>query len=145
MPGGRPTDYTQEIADIVCKELSQGKSLRKVCLDDNLPSAATIFNWLAKNKEFLEQYTRAKESSSEALNEMLMDIGDQAIEHAESTDTKVSGAIVQAYKLKADNMKWYMSKVKPKKYGDKVDVTSGGEAIKGNTIVIGDFKDATGT
>ena len=46
---------------------------------------------------------------------------------------------MQAVKLKADNLKWSMSKMKPKKYGDKVDVTSDGKAIKGNTLILQDF------
>lgn len=141
-PVGRPSKYSQEIADEICRQISQGYSLRKICLDEDMPSGVTIFSWLRTNEEFLKQYNIACEERVESQHEMIADIGDEAIDAAQEVDPKASGAVVNAYKLKADNLKWSMSKMKPKKYGDKVDVTSGGEAIKGNNIIIGDFKDA---
>ena len=59
----------------------------------------------------------------------MLDFGDQAIELAESADPKAAGAMVQAVKLKADNLKWVMSKMKPKKYGDKLDMTTNGKDL----------------
>lgn len=139
---GRPSLYTQELADRICAQLAQGISLRTVCLADDMPAASSVFKWLRENKDFSEQYARAKEESADADSEELADLGDQAIALSQSVPEKVAGAVVQAVKLKADNLKWAMSKKKPKKYGDKVDLTSGGEAIKGNTVVFTNFKDA---
>lgn len=126
---GRPSIYSQELADKICSLLAEGMSLRTICKGEDMPDKATIFRWFRENKEFCDQYARAKEASSEALNEELMDLGDEAISLAQEVDAKVSSAVVNAVKLKADNIKWYMSKQKPKKYGDKVDVTSGGNPI----------------
>lgn len=106
-----------------------------------MPAASSVFKWLRENKDFSEQYARAKEESADADSEELADLGDQAIALSQSVPEKVAGAVVQAVKLKADNLKWAMSKKKPKKYGDKVDLTSGGEVIKGNTVVFTNFKD----
>jgi hypothetical protein len=50
---------------------------------------------------------------------------------------------IQRSRLRVDARKWIASKLKPKKYGDKMDVTSDGKAIKGNTIMFTDFKDDT--
>lgn len=126
---GRPSIYTKELADKICAELAQGISLRTVCLAEDMPVAATVFNWLRTNKEFLEQYAGAKEESADAMNEVLMDLGDEAVRLAQAVDPKASSAVVQGVKLKADNMKWAMSKMKPKKYGDKLDVTSDGKQL----------------
>ncbi len=125
----RPTDYTPELAIKLCDRLSEGVSLRTVCLSDDMPDKSTVFDWLRKYKEFADQYAQAKAESSEALNEELMDLGDEAIDHAYKADPKASSAVVQAVKLKADNMKWYMSKMKPKKYGDKIDMTTNGKDL----------------
>lgn len=38
-------------------------------------------------------------------------------------------ARVQARRLQVDTRKWYLSKVLPKLYGDKLDLTSGGEKL----------------
>lgn len=143
-PIGRPSDYTQELADKICSQLAEGKSVRTICLAEDMPVGSTVFKWLREHKDFSEQYARAKEESGDADLETLEDIGDTAIQEAKLADPKSSSAIVQAYKLKADNLKWYMSKKKPKKYGDKLDVTSDGKAIAGNTIVFKDFKNETG-
>lgn len=125
--GGRPSEFTQEIADKICAELSIGKSLRTVCKAEDMPSLQTIFNWFRTQKGFVEQYALAKEQGSEAWHEELADLGDQAIEHAYKADPKAANAVVSAVKLKADNIKWMMSKMKPKKYGDKLDLSNNGK------------------
>lgn len=127
--GGRPTKYTQKLADKICEELALGKSMRTVCKGEDMPAISSVFKWLREIKGFSEQYDTAKKESSEALNEILLDLGDDAIALSQSVDSKASNAVVQAVKLKADNMKWYMSKMKPKKYGDKLDMTTNGKDI----------------
>lgn len=129
MPAGRPSEYTKEIGEEFCSRLSKGKSMRTVCKDDDMPSAATIFKWMRDNPEFLKQYEQAKVNSADAHLETIEELGDLAIEEAKTVDPKSSNAVVSAYKLKADNLKWYMSKLKPKKYGEKLDVTSDGKPL----------------
>ncbi len=126
---GRPSDYTQELADKICEEISQGKSLRKICEIEGMPSGVTIFSWFRKYPEFLKQYERATEERTETQQEIIIDLGDKAIIHAEAADPKAANAVVSAYKLKADNLKWSMSKMKPKKYGDKLDMTTNGKDL----------------
>ena len=94
-----------------------------------MPDKATVFRWLRKYEEFRDQYARAKQESADAQQEIIEDIGDESIEAAYKADPKAANAVVSAYKLKADNLKWVMSKMKPKKYGDKLDLTSGGDKL----------------
>lgn len=115
--GGRPSKYSQEIADRICDQLSEGISLRTVCLADDMPDKQTVFSWIRKHKEFLDQYARAKEESADAMAEEILDIADE-----KESD-------VQRSRLRVDTRKWIMSKMKPKKYGEKLDVTSGGEKL----------------
>lgn len=126
---GRPEIYTQDLADILCARIAEGVSVRTVCAMEDMPCTSTFFKWIRENKEFLQQYVQAKEASVDAQHEILEDIGDEAIGKAQVVDARASNAVVSAYKLKADNLKWLMSKMKPKKYGDKVDLTSGGEKL----------------
>lgn len=126
---GRPSDYTDKLAREICTRISAGESMRSVCLDEAMPSMESVWKWIREKPEFLEQYTRATDERTETQQEMLIEMGDRAIAHAEEADPKAAGAVVQAYKLKADNLKWSMSKMKPKKYGDKLDLTSGGEKL----------------
>lgn len=138
---GRPDIFTKELADEVCKRIADGKSLRSVCKENDMPGMTTVFKWLRENEGFTKQYARACVERTEAQQEEMLEIGDNAISHSETADPKAANAVVSAYKLKADNLKWSMSKMQPKKYGDKVDVTSDGKQIKGNTIMFGNFKE----
>ncbi len=128
MPAGRPTDYTQELASEICSRLATGDSMRKVCQADDMPSRKSIFLWLAKFPEFSDQYAKAKEEAAEALAEEMFDIADdgqndwmeQLDRDGEVTGYKVNGETIQRSKLRVDVRKWYLSKIKPKKYGEKI-------------------------
>lgn len=127
---GRPTDYTPEMADLICEQLSMGKSLKSALeAVEGSPSAATVFSWMGKIKEFPDKYARAKQEGTDAMAEDIMDISDESISDAYKADPKAAGAAVQAQRLRIDTRKWLMSKMKPKKYADHIDVTSGGQAL----------------
>lgn len=72
-----------------------------------MPGMKTVFQWLGKNDQFAQQYAHAKQEASDALFEELLDIADN-----EEGDT-------QRDRLRVDTRKWMMSKMKPKKYGDR--------------------------
>ncbi len=146
--GGRPQIYTKELADRVCHELAMGKSLRTVCKAEDMPAISTIFTWFRTQEGFTEQYEKAKQEATDALAEEILDISDESsndykeeVRPDGSTYTKVNQENIQRARLRVDTRKWLMAKMKPKKYGDKVDVTSGGETIKGNNIIFSNFKD----
>ncbi len=105
----RPSEYTPEVTDRICARLAAGESLRSVCRDDSMPCVATVFNWMRSYPAFLEQYARAKEESADALTDEMLEIADN-----ETGD-------VQRDRLKVDTRKWLASKLKPKKYGEKVE------------------------
>lgn len=145
-PIGRPTIYTPELADSICDLIITGKSLNSICFSEDMPDKAQVFRWLAKYPDFRDKYALASEERTESQKEVLDDIGDNAIYESKVVDPKAANAVVAAWKLKADNLKWTMSKMKPKKYGDGLDLTSKGEKLtSGNTIVFQDFskKDET--
>lgn len=134
----RPTEYTKEKADKICAQLAEGISLRTVCKAKDMPSVQTIFNWLRTKEGFLEQYARAKEESADAMAEEILDISDDGVndwmwiqygKDEENGAWKVNNEAVQRSKLRVDTRKWIMSKMKPKKYGDKLDITSGNKPI----------------
>src|SRR6185369_16989357 len=132
---GRPTDFTQELADRICAELAEGKSLRSVCLAEEMPDKSTVFRWLRRNNDFQDQYARAKEEAADALAEEILDLSDAAISVIKSGAEKKSGAYAQAVRLQVDTRKWIMSKMKPKKYGEALDLTTKGGEIKNVNII----------
>lgn len=145
MPGGRPEIYTQELADAVCENIAKGYSMRTVCALEGMPSLTTVFKWLRTYKEFAEQYAYATQERTEAMSEDILDIADDGsndlmlIQKGSQVYEVENKEVTNRSRLRVDTRKWLMSKMKPKKYGEKVDVTSDGKEIKGNVIVLKDF------
>lgn len=132
---GRPTDYSQELVDSICGELCLGRSLRSVCDDEGMPTVKTVFNWLRVHEEFLQQYAKAKEESSDAMAEDLLHIADTPV-MGEIKTIKPDGSVeikqdemLGHRRLQVDTRKWLMSKMKPKKYGEKIDHTTNGKDL----------------
>ncbi|QZN94120.1 DNA packaging protein [Symbiopectobacterium purcellii] len=109
--GGRPSDFSPELADEICSLLMVGESLRSICKRQGMPVLSTVTLWLSKHEEFSVQYARAREIQAEVLAEDAMNIADAAVED--------SAAVAKA-RLQVDARKWYASKVAPKKYGDRI-------------------------
>jgi hypothetical protein len=62
---GRPSDYSDEIAEKICNRLGEHETLREICLDPTMPERATILDWLAHRKEFRDRYRDALEWAAE--------------------------------------------------------------------------------
>jgi len=136
MPAGRPRKYTPALANKVCALLAEGMSMRKVASINGMPSKTTMFKWLAEIDEFAVQYTRAKQESADSLvDEMLEIADDEATSDLIIDDVPVidpdtlkpykilTSAGVQHARLRVETRKWISSKLKPKKYGDKIEQT----------------------
>ncbi len=127
-PVGRPSDYGPAVATEVCRRLANGQSLREIARDSDMPSMTTVFNWIGVHPEFLEQYTRAKAAMAEHFAEDLLDIADDGNndwmerkgEDGQSLGWRENGEALQRSKLRVDTRKWLLSKLLPKKYGERI-------------------------
>lgn len=128
MPGGRPTDYGDEVVDLICSRLAVGESLNRICKDADMPAMSTVFGWLSKYPEFLEKYTRAREAQAETHADRIIEIADDADIDANHK------------RIMVDARKWVASKLKPKRYGDKLDLDHSGNV--GLTVTVKRLTDA---
>lgn len=134
---GRPTIYTKELADIICTRLTEGESLRRILLTKGMPSSSTIYRWLLNEdyKSFWEQYARAREVQAEVMFDEILDIADDGsndfmtITKGDYTYNVEDREVTNRSKLRVDSRKWYLSKVLPKKFGDKLDMTTNGKDL----------------
>lgn len=123
---GRPTAYCEPLIEIICFRLSIGESLKTICKDSDMPNAATVYLWLQKYPEFYEKYSKAKALCSDYWCDEILEISDDGTnDWVETHDPdnpgyRFSGEHFQRSRLRVDSRKWLMSKLMPKRFGDKV-------------------------
>jgi hypothetical protein len=132
---GRPTKYDEKLADKICEMIAtSNKSLASICQAEGMPSRTTIYNWLKDNQLFLNKYTRAKEDQADFLAEEMIKIADEEMKTEVETEgeylTVTRQDNVQRSRLMIETRKWLAMKLKPKKYGEKLDVEVQSKIIK---------------
>lgn len=129
----RPSEFTQEVADKICEGLMDGRSLRNVCLEDDMPSKTTVFRWLQVNEKFSDQYARARAVQAEIYADEINDIADDGSNDYMTITVNghekevVNQENIQRSRLRVDSRKWIASKLLPKVYGDKQQVEHTGK------------------
>lgn len=133
MAGGRPSTYSTDITDEICERIAIGQSLRTITSDERMPAMSTIFKWIREHEEFSKHYAIAKAEQAEALTEEMLDIVDSAANPllVEGVPLVIDGKPVMIVdapsvnhaRLKVDTRKWLASKLKPKKYGEKLELS----------------------
>lgn len=124
---GRPTIYSEALALAICTRLTEGISLRTICLDEDMPSISAVINWLADgaHETFVAQYTRAREAQADRMAEEILEISNTPVLgiKTKTTDgrTEVTeGDMIEHRRLQVDARKWLAARMAPKKYGDRI-------------------------
>jgi hypothetical protein len=123
---GRPSEYSEAIGDEICARMAGGESLHKIANDPDMPARSTILRWISKNEIFGRQYTAAREALQDYWWDKAMEVafdgsGDIIIENGK---TKVDNENVHRSRLKVDTIKWTLSKLNPRKFGDTPDLSA---------------------
>jgi hypothetical protein len=133
MPAGRPTDYTPELGERICEVVALNpKGLPALCDEYKwFPADETIRKWRYRHPEFNGNYMRAKEFQLEQMAEVILDICDETPvcempDPDGGVSLRVDGAGVQRNRLRVDTRKWIMSKLAPKRFGEKSEVALSG-------------------
>jgi glycerol-3-phosphate dehydrogenase len=101
---GRPSTFSQEIADRICEHIANGGYATKL-ERFGLPSSTTLGKWLNENEEFAAQYARARERRAEHFANEMVEIADTADDPAKA-------------RLQVETRKWVASKLFPRMYGE---------------------------
>ena len=139
-PRGGQTVYTQEKADFVLRELADGQSLRRICTTEQALAfdpplkPSTVRQWVYDDVEgFAARYAHARDLGIEAMADEMFDIADDGandymtITKGDYEYNVEDKEVTNRSKLRVDTRKWYLSKLAPKRYGDKLDVTHKGD------------------
>lgn len=125
---GRPSSYTDDKAAEICARLAGGEPLTRICRDEHLPDVATVYRWLIAKESFREMYARAREDQADTLADEIQAIADEPMVGVKTTTKpngdveKVEGDMIEHRRLRVDARKWIAAKLKPRKYGDKLEL-----------------------
>jgi hypothetical protein len=123
---GRPTTYTPELAAYVCKIVAtHTHGLKKLhAMYEDFPDHTTIALWRFKHKEFSSQYLEAKQAQMDLTMENLDDVLDESLHYYtdEKGNQRIDSPSATIAIAKANNRKWFASKIAPKLYGDRTQV-----------------------
>lgn len=123
---GRPTKYSEALADKICTRISSGHSLRKVAKAMAIDESV-VYDWLRKYPEFTKKYAHAREWQADLLADEVLEIANEPM----TMDVLIGGEMrpvvsmvaVKHARLRIDARKWYVSKLAPKKYGNRLNAT----------------------
>lgn len=126
----RPSEYSQEVADQICERIADGESLRTICDEQQMPDKSTVFRWLAAHAAFCDQYACAREAQADALFDDILSIADDGrndwMERKDAEDENLgwreNGEAMRRSQLRIDARKWMAGKLRPKKYGEKLNI-----------------------
>ena len=109
-------EFSQNLFDNICEQISNGDSLRNICKAKAMPHAGTVCRWLAEDEtgKLREQYARAREAQAELVADEVITIADTEEDPAKA-------------RVRIDARKWYAGKMRPKVYGDKIDMNHSGQ------------------
>lgn len=125
MNRGRPSVYTEKVATLICERLANGEGLRSACRGENMPHPSTVIGWVVQDREgFSKRYAEAKDIAIQIMAEDIIDIADDTsrdTKHGPDGQELPNSEWISRSRLRVDTRKWLLSKLIPKKYGDKID------------------------
>lgn len=111
LPGkpGRPSIWSQEIADRICELMVEGKDMQEICSMPDMPSRSTVLRWQQQRPEFDAQCVRAREALAEFELHKLKKLAENCTEKN-----------VNATRVKLNHYQWRVMKIAPRIYGERV-------------------------
>jgi hypothetical protein len=126
-PRGRPSKYTEELADEIAEAVaSSERGLEWTCNhNDAFPDARTVWRWVHDNPNFRQKITRAKERQADHLVA-------GGLVRLQECDPDASNAAVNLARAEADYRLKMVAKTAPRTHGDRKAVDLGGQ--EGNPV-----------
>ena len=136
---GRPSKYTPELVEEICERLSKGEPLAQICRSEGMPKVTTLWDWQndkndpERAAQISERVARAREDGFERIATDCLEIIDSEPSLVPTTGAK-DGADVTWKKARAEVRMKLLACWDPKRYGNKIDHTSGGNPIPAPVI-----------
>ena len=132
--GGRPSSYTEAKGLIICARMADGENLTQICRDKDQPARGTVTKWLLAFPEFAAIYALARDALLDTYADEIINIGDDGTtDYVLKTGRNgheymaVDQEHIQRSRLRCDNRRWLLSKLRPAQYGDRITAEVGGK------------------
>lgn len=126
-------DQRTEIVNEICLQVARGERTRVAIKKADI-SFDTFFRWIEDDEDKSKQYARACELRAESMADEILAIADSTKDDVITDDNGnpvTNHKVIQRDRLRVDTRKWLMSKMMPKKYGERqaIDHTTNGKEI----------------
>jgi len=111
-PRVRPSSHDAAVLEELCARIAEGRGIKEVCRDEDMPSDTEVFRRMAKDPEFAACIARAREAQQDAEAEHIVEMADLA-----------TAGDWQVVKMRIWARQWRAARLSPKKYGEKVTQT----------------------
>lgn len=121
----------------VCSDLEETHlGLIEICKRNNT-SRSSFNRWLKESDDNWNIYTRARELQLDYLEELLRETAfDESKDSEVDFKVNIGANHIQRDRLKVDTLKFILGKLRNKKWGDKLDVTTNGKELNSIEIKI---------
>ena len=127
-------EQKEEILNNIFNMIESGKSLR-LALSQIPLSSSTFFIWIEEDPKKSKRYAYVTDIRTELKFESIeQDYSEEPQRDAETG--RIDSAWVQLQRLKIDAKKWELSKLNPKKYGDKIQQELSGQVKTDTTYKV---------
>jgi len=131
---GRPTIFTDELGEEICRRMEEGTTLFQICLADDMPARTSVYDWRDKFPAFADRFTRARVRQMHSWADETVHIADDGTtdyitkkgrngQEYEAFDSEH----VQRSKLRVDTRLRLMAVIAPHVYGEKVSIEHTGD------------------
>jgi hypothetical protein len=128
---GNVTSYTPELAEEICERIASGETLRAITRDPHMPSYRSVYRWRDANPDFASRIARARDCGFDVIAEETIEIADNAANDTIVTDRgeQPNSEWISRSRLRVETRLKLLAKWSPRKYGEKIDVTTGNESL----------------
>ena len=129
---GRPEAFDQDLADTICTQLTEGKTLRQICSEKGMPDLAMIRRWIQEKPLFNLHYSRARTEQTRAWADQIISLSDDMSNDYRDVTTVTGKAVrqvdrphIERVRLQIETRKWIMARVNKAEFGDKTSDSDG--------------------
>lgn len=128
---GRPSLFTTELADEICERIANGETLRAICRSSDMPTYRSVYRWREADAQFSSRLALAREVGADVIADETIEIADETSRDTLETEhgEKPNSEWIARSKLRVETRLKLLAVWFPRKYGQRIDVTSGNETL----------------